>query len=184
MERWTDFSMRFLQRSWFSKISHIRTEKELVRSSPMAFSAITTGCSLFLPLTQNSPSSSSPQNSVSFRLSPLKVNGRKPISIRAVSVSGTLSSSKHFCHFVYTFNDLFFLSFVTSLDFKLVNLKEYVIFILSFFWLHWYGVNYWEIINCHFFSSLVVFFPLFFPNVYRGAPWVIKLVIGTGMLET
>ncbi|KAG2716464.1 hypothetical protein I3760_03G127400 [Carya illinoinensis] len=58
----------------------------------MAFSAITTRCPFFLPLTQNPPSSSSPQNSVSFRHSPLKVNGRKPISIRAVSVSAAPAS--------------------------------------------------------------------------------------------
>ncbi|KAG6657433.1 hypothetical protein I3843_04G083400 [Carya illinoinensis] len=58
----------------------------------MAFSATSTRCPFFLPLPQNPPSSSSPQNSVSFRFSQSKLNGRKPISIRAVSVSAAPTS--------------------------------------------------------------------------------------------
>lgn len=88
----------------------------------MAFSAIPTRCSFSLPPAQYPPSSSLPRYSVSFRFSQLKLNGRKPFSIRAASVSGTL----FFSNFIYKFyNDLFFISFLFLLC--LLNLKEYVI---------------------------------------------------------
>ncbi|XP_015891043.3 iron-sulfur assembly protein IscA, chloroplastic [Ziziphus jujuba] len=52
----------------------------------MAFSAITMHCPSVLRLPNNQPSNSLPQNSFSLRFSPLKLNRRKPISIRSTSV--------------------------------------------------------------------------------------------------
>ncbi|XP_059432449.1 iron-sulfur assembly protein IscA, chloroplastic [Corylus avellana] len=58
----------------------------------MAFSAIPTRCSFSLPPPQYPRSSSLPPCSVSFRFSQIKLNGRKPFSIRAASVSAASTS--------------------------------------------------------------------------------------------
>lgn len=52
----------------------------------MAISAVTTHCPSLIRFPDNSPSISSPKNSVSFRLSASNFSGRKQLSIRATAV--------------------------------------------------------------------------------------------------